>query len=262
LRPCVKYIHFATSPQQKEIKAEFDEIFASPFRFAWNETKKETTGIRGVGLFAKHFVTRSVVETNVLVKDPLALLSADWLYAQYGFSMIVTIRNPLAFVGSVKAVGVHFDFNHFLKQHKLLDGWLKPYVAEVVEACADTTHFDLIDKAILVWNVLNFVVLDYKERYPEWLFVRHEDIAKNPVAGFRSLFDFLGLSMTQEVMSFIQNHTAKGNPVEESRAYKYQPRDAIATLDTWKTRLSPAEIERVKFGTREISSILYPHGVA
>lgn len=66
-----------------------------------------------------------------LIKDPIAFFSAEWLAKRFDFKVIVMIRHPAAFVGSIKVKGWSFPFSHFLRQPSLLRGPLSKYKDEI-----------------------------------------------------------------------------------------------------------------------------------
>jgi len=99
-------------------------------------------------------------------------------------------------------------------------------------------------------------VLRYRETYPDWLFVRQEDLARRPVMGFQEIFASLGLRMTANIWAVIARYTSASNPVETTSP-EYRPRNARGSLETWRTRLTAAEIARVIHSTREIAERFY-----
>lgn len=117
----------------------------------------------------------------MLLKDPLALLSAGWLHERYGMRVVCMIRNPLAFVGSLKKAGWTFDFHNLSRQEELMRDVLYPFGEEIRRACEEPG--DLVEGGALTWNVLHHVILAYQERYPSWAFVRYEDLAADPYPG-------------------------------------------------------------------------------
>jgi len=51
-----------------------------------------------------------------LVKDPLAILSTEWLANRFNMDVVILIRHPAAFVGSLKVANWPFHFSHLLNQ--------------------------------------------------------------------------------------------------------------------------------------------------
>jgi len=63
---------------------------------------------------------RRLAGERPLLKDPIAFFSAEWLARTYGADVVVLIRHPAGFAGSLKRMGSSFDFNDFLGQPDLL----------------------------------------------------------------------------------------------------------------------------------------------
>ena len=54
----------------------------------------------------------------------------------------------------------------------------------------------------------------FRERHPDWTFVRHEDLSREPVPGFESLFATLGVEIDDGIRRAIAGHSGEGNPTE------------------------------------------------
>ena len=58
---------------------------------------------------------------RLIIKDPIAALSADWLYNNFDLKVMVLVRHPGAFVASLKRLNWTFPFSHFLEPQQLLE---------------------------------------------------------------------------------------------------------------------------------------------
>jgi len=248
------FTHYESSPQKREIRKTFDDLFRpGRVRYAYLRFRKSPRGLERLA----HFLAEVIYppqRPRVLVKDPIALFSADWLYETYDLMVICMIRNPFAFVGSVKEAGWDFDFEVLASQGALMAGPLAPFADEIVMARSGSGDF--LDRACLIWNVLHHVIREFQERYPAWLFVRHEDLAKDPISGFESIFDYLGLVMDPAIRRFIEDFTAAKNP-ESAKTVHFSPRNAKKSLETWKLRLEPEDVVRIGRATRDIGLHFY-----
>lgn len=248
--------HFDSSSHQEQISLVFEILFGRlggrvAFR-TWKQNHKLL-----IPLLAG--VIRKALAQRILVKDPIALLSAGWLYRNYDLQVICMIRSPLAFVGSTKAVGWDFDFNNFRNQRALMDGMLSRY-AEQIESLCDQRSGDFIDRMSLLWNVLHFSIAKYREQYSDWLYLRHEDIASRPIDAFCEVFRHLGIGMNQRIRQYINQYTSD-HSLQRDGSASYRPRDARSLPFNWKTRLSEKEAQRVTESTQSIASLFYPPGV-
>ena len=240
--------HIPTSKKKKEIEKVFDRYIPNNFiQYPAKVCRESGYSLKTPFIFTKYLLL-SADRPRFLLKDPIALLSAGWLYERYHLKVICMIRNPLAFAGSLKKQGWDFNFFNLLDQEELMNTWLAPFRQRMIEIHAEG---DFIDRVSLLWNVLNFVILEYKKRYPEWYFMKHGELAKNPVKYFREMYDYLDLEFTDEIESYIREFTSKKNPTEAA-TNRYQPRDAEKAVKAWKERLTEEEIERVKEATSAI----------
>ena len=253
------FCDYHSSSQKEEINTCFRNLLCKSLNSAVRESvrtsKNAGVDIRTPVRFCKQLFIELFQVERILVKDPFALLSAGWLHDTFNFDVIVMIRNPLAFVGSLKVAGWNFDFDNLRQQKYLMRGRLKQFSEDIDIMCVEKNKYDIIDRAALLWNVLHFVILEYRSKYP-WLFVKHEDIADAPAQGFRHIFDYLGLEINSSILSYIDHYTSESNPIEAETIH-YQPRNAKLSLHTWKGRLSEEEIERVIACTSNIASEFY-----
>ncbi len=56
-----------------------------------------------------------------------------------------------------------------------MNNWLTPFKSNVEKLYSGEDDF--IDRAILLWNILHYVIKDYQEMQLNWLFIKHEEIA-------------------------------------------------------------------------------------
>jgi hypothetical protein len=191
-----------------------------------------------------------------LIKDPIALFSAEWLAETFGMDVVVVIRHPAAVASSLKRLRSYFPFRSILCQPRLLQGLLAPFADEV--RGLQERRPDVVEHAILTWRIIHHVILGYRLRHPDWLFLRHEELSLQPLQEFRALFGRLGLDFLPRVRRTIERHTAEGNaaeaPAEELR------RDSRANVWNWAHRLTPAEVARVRAGTDDLARFFYPEG--
>jgi len=249
------YEHVPTSDNLLKIKKAFDQyLYGTPFSHAVNRCRSSEK--KGLLLlrFLRHF-RHFLKHPRILIKDPIALLSADWLYETYKLQVVCMIRNPLAFAGSMKKAEWGFDFVNFYNQQRLLHTKLLPYKPEIVYC--HRNNVDIIDQASLLWNIFHHVIYEYQKKYPSWLFMRHEDLARSPVDGFEKIFNYLDAKLDHEVLEKINQFTSNANPAE-GNSTEFGPRDARASLETWKNRLTIKEMERVTDKTKDIARKFYP----
>lgn len=183
-----------------------------------------------------------------LIKDPLAVFSAPWLASRFATRNVVLIRHPAAFAGSLKQKNWTHPFAHFLRQPLLMSHHLQPFADEIRSFARDER--DVVDQAALLWNVIHAMILAYQETHPDWIYVRHEDLSRDPVEGFRYLFERLDLEPSETSREAIVAHSFAEAATELER-------NSLANVDTWKTRLTAAEIERVRDRVWDVARRFY-----
>ena len=243
----------------EENSEPYEEILAQVFHYKYplcrNLEKVKTVRnvakiIRAQGLSFLHRIRKDIP----IIKDPIALFSAEWLCKTFDMNVLVMIRHPAAFCSSLKIKGWTFDFNDFLNQPLLMTRYLDVYEEEIREYAKNEK--DIIDQAILVWNCIYHTVCLFQEKYSEWLFIKHEDLSLDPVNRFHSIYKAFDLEFTEEAKSFILETSGTHNPIEQQAVNEFI-RDSKANIFNWKNRLSQNEIDNIKKKTSEVSSNFY-----
>ncbi len=186
-------------------------------------------------------------------KDPHAILSAPWLAETFQMDVVITLRHPAATVASLLRKTWRYQLRSLLRHAHLTSGPLRPF-AEQLDAFRPRDDNQL-DEAILLWNCLMAVLLDYRRQFPGWTFVRHEDLARDPVPGFEQLYAAVGLNYTAEVREQIAANSTAGNPT--SSAHGQVKRDSLAASEAWRSSLPAATIERIRHETARLADQLY-----
>ena len=191
-----------------------------------------------------------------LLKDPFALYSTEWMADRFGVRPVVMIRKPVAFVSSIKKLNWGFDYEReWMSQELLMRDHLgdhrkhfEGYVGEV----------DLVGEGIVMWNAMYDFVAQLRNRRPEFLYVRYEDLAADPISGYEELYKALDLDWNGTVRDRIASFSDSTNPKDVSpRRRRAIKRDSTAATETWKSRLTPEEARRVESETANIATLLY-----
>jgi hypothetical protein len=187
-------------------------------------------------------------------KDPIAVFSAEWMSDTFGMDTIVLIRHPAAFVHSIVKQGWWHPFEHFLEQPEMMRDLLADH-ADEIERFARTRQ-PLLDQAVLLWVLIHEHIARLRDRRPSWRFVRHEDLSREPVAGFRDLYGWLDLEWTDAVGGAIEASSGEGNPAVTTVASDRR-RDSRAAITAWKRRLTPEEQAEIKERTAPVWEAFY-----
>lgn len=194
-----------------------------------------------------------------LIKDPIAIFSTEWLAKTFKMDVLVLIRHPAAFVSSLKRLNWTHPFSHFLEQPLLMRDHLYPFESEITEY-ANQEH-DIIDQASLLWRIIYYVVSEYRKSHKDWVFLRHEDISRDPLRHFQDLFATFNLDFSPHVAAVIQEYTDSSNPSEApASSSTLCRRDSKANIWNWKHRLTESEISRIRESVEDVSQEFYSDG--
>jgi Sulfotransferase family len=276
LAPGVAYIHEPFSPRTSAglSPAPFDRYFTVvtaenedrylpglertlAFRYDLGAQVRSQHGPRETARAARD-LARSLpprlARARPLVKDPIALLSAEWLAARFGMQVVVLVRHPAAFAASLKRLGWRHDFETFLADGRVPDivGRFEPEIREQAERPGD-----VLAQSSLLWRILYGAVERYRERHPEWTYLRHEDASADPLGAFERLYATLGLDLVPRARRRIEQATsASGNPAELRSPHDVRLASA-ASLGRWREQLTAGEIELVRESTRDVWPSFY-----
>lgn len=253
--PFTRYFHYVTPANESEFVPSLERTLA--FHYALGPELREIGSPRDVARAARDLARTSAYRLGhrrPLVKDPIAVFSAEWLVDRFALDVIVTVRNPGAFVASFKRLGWEHRFQSFLDEPQLLEDHLRGFEDEI-RAAAERPP-DLVAQAILLWRVIHHVLARFREQRPDWTFVRHEDLALEPLAAFERLYGRAGLTFTAGVAEEIQRHSSGENPSELDHTHAVRL-DSRASLSNWCRNLDEGEIERIRAGTRDVAPAFY-----
>lgn len=227
-------------------------------RFPWRQQIGDIRSMGGAARLLRdglrHRVDRFGARAT-LVKDPIAVFSAEWLADRFDLDVVVMVRGPVAFASSVKRLAWAFDFGQWARQERLMADHLGEF-GDAIERAAEEPP-DLLDQAILSWNATYAYVERMRRAHSDWHVVDYEDLAASPSSGFRGLYAGLGLRFDDRAAAGVARHSDEGNVKEVPAGDKGGiRRDSRAALDTWRGRLTPDEVARVEEGTREVAERL------
>ena len=191
---------------------------------------------------------------RALLKDPFAVFSTPWFAKNLNCKVVITVRHPAAFASSLKRLNWPFDFQDLLDQPLLMRDHLELYREEMESIKPD----DVIGQPALLWKMIYHSVHTALELNPNFIIVRHEDLSRDPVAGYHDLYQLLELEFTPRVEKIILNSSSSENPIELSRKKVHGFKlDSRASVENWKKRLTAEEIDRIRKMTEEISALYY-----
>ena len=251
-----RWYQYICEQNDSEYLSAFNELLEYEYHF-WQELRsiRSLKDFLRMGRDFRTFYYGLEEGRRTLIKDPFAVFSTPWFARKLNFKVVIAVRHPLAFVSSLKRLNWPFDFQDLLDQPLLMRDHLEPFRSQMESAKSE----DVIGQSALLWMLIYRVVHADHELNPDLMLVRHEDISRDPINGFRDLYTSLGLDYTSHVQKIILNSSSSENPKELSREKKHEVKlDSRANVDNWKKRLTDEEINRVRKMTEEVSQLYYP----
>lgn len=249
------WYQYVCDENEGEYLSAFEELL--DYRY---HTLNEIRSIRSLKDFLRMgrdfaiFYNGLMLGQRILLKDPFAVFSIPWFAKRFDASVVVTVRHPAAFVSSLKRLGWSFDFRDLLEQPLLMRDQLGAYR----ERMQSIKTGDVVGQASLLWTMIYRTVHEYRNVNPDLRAVRHEDLSRDPVSGFRELYASLDLDFTPRVEKRILNASSSENPVELSRKKIHSVKlDSRANVENWRKRLTEEEIDRVRRITEETARLFY-----
>lgn len=222
-------------PMQRTLALRFDH--RRELESVLRERRNPRTGMR----LARGFRTARLAGCRPLLKDPVAVFSTPWLVERFDVRPVVVVRHPAAFAGSIVNRGWDHPFRHFLEQPLLMRDHLAPYADDIERAAAEPPS--LLRQAALLWRLVYSVVDRYRADHPDWIYVRHHDLAADPLRAFEPLYDRLGLPYGDAERAVIASHVASPQRERTPAAADDLVRTAAETTRGWRRHLDEEQSE-------------------
>lgn len=239
---------------------EWREAYRKLFAFQPNCVRAISSGIsqRVLIRILKEILRAQIAKRQgkrPLLKDPYALLSAPWLNQEMGVRVVVLIRHPCAFVSSINRIKWDHEFDkHFLNRPMIIEKYFSNYIQLMEEA----RRHDRVWRAALMWRMLHDVIAGFQDNYPEWIYLRHEDICKDPVKSFRWLSQRLGIDFDSRMQSRLHATSDAKYPVNpENQVSQAQRRNSKQLGTAWKQQMDQKMVDTIRQLVEPISSIFY-----
>lgn len=215
--------------------------------------------LRKIGNVLRRAALASTGHMIPLIKDPIALMSAEWVAEEYDAAVILMVRHPAAYVNSVRRLNWRTPLEDFLQQEQLMTDLPSDLQSEIRERAASRPMLNryLLEDAALCWKVFHTVVDRYRKDHPEWIVVKHESISMDYLNGFRKIYLSLGLTWNNNLADKINSYCGKTNPVIQGSSIHEFRQDSASLADAWKNSLSDDEINRIKHITSPVWELFY-----
>jgi hypothetical protein len=249
------WYEYITAENEENYLPAFRELFNFRYHlFAELGSLRSQKDFMRMGRDLSIFAKGKLLGQRALLKDPFAVFSTPWFAQKLNCQVVITIRHPGGFASSLKRLNWIFDFRDLLNQPLLMRDHLESDRAEMESMPAD----DIVGQSALLWRMIYRSVHTTRELFPHFKIVRHEDLSLDPIAGYKSLYESLGLTFDEKVRDTILNASSSENPTELSKKKVHSVKlDSRANMDNWKKRLTLEEIIRIRKLTEDVSHLFY-----
>jgi hypothetical protein len=214
---------------------------------------KRVVGSRGP--FHLRLARLNPLHHSAVIKDPIGCLLTEYLLLRYAVRPIVVLRHPLGFVASTLRLNWDLDLAPLLEQPRLVQRFFEPADLELARRHQQGTP---LQRAAVLWRLLNRALLAMAHEHAEILLVRHEDLCLHPLENFERIFDHAGLPLRQSTRRSILRHT--GGERAQARRGRVQDfrRDSRAIGRQQGELLSPAQAAEVLAICMPVAAQHYP----
>ena len=250
-----RWYTYITEENETQYLPAFQELLKYRYHlFAELASLRSQKDLLRMGRDLAVFTNGKIRRQRPLLKDPFAVFSAPWFAQKLNCQVVITIRHPAGFASSLKRLNWPFDFHDLLDQPMLMRDHLEKDRADMEQIQAD----DIVGQSALLWRMIYRSVHSFVSLFPDFKIVRHEDLSLDPVAGYKSLYESLGLTFDDKVRDTILNSSSSENPTELSKKKVHSVKlDSRANMDNWKKRLTADEITRIRKMTEDVSHLFY-----
>ena len=249
------WYQYICEDNQAEFLPAFQQLLEYDY-FLWDEIKSIRSRRDFLRMGRDFMIFYNALEhgQRALIKDPFAVFSIPWFARRLNCRVVVTVRHPAGFASSLQKLGWNFDFKNLLDQPLLMRDHLESFREAMQASQAD----DVIAQAALLWKIIYSVVDKFRKANPEWIVIRQEDFARDPLNRFRELYSTLGLNFTPHVEKEIATSSSSENPVELTLKKTHSVKmDSLASIRNWQKRLAEEDIKRIRTITEGVNELYY-----
>jgi Sulfotransferase family len=211
--------------------------------------------------YATAFGAGRMRQRRAMIDDPFALFSTRWLVERLGARALVLVRDPVAVVGSYRRFGWTYRPEELAAQILLVRD-LDPPPTELLALAGSDDH---VAKLAHLWRVA-YTAIDKIRDVDGVVIRRYEDLVREPLEGFRDLYDAFGLPWTDKAQQRIEAATTAAGGGERGFAWSlkgglsrtaFRPMDSEQALTAHVGRLSEEDAQRVREITADVAARFY-----
>lgn len=189
--------------------------------------------------------------SRICFKDPLAFFASEWFAETLGTKIVVMLRHPAGVISSYLKLGWSPEVEALLQQPSIEKRFLGGMRREI--DAYQRNQDDPLQGHILQWKIFAHAALQLRQAHPDWLFVRHEDLCRDPLEQFRAICDYADIPWTSRLRRKIRRDSSERNEVDAAEAVQHAHRRASSGLaNVWQDRLQSETIDRITQETADL----------
>ncbi|MEO0508503.1 MAG: sulfotransferase domain-containing protein [Verrucomicrobiota bacterium] len=191
-------------------------------------------------------------QRRLLIKDPMAFYSAEWIHRRLNSQVIVLIRNPMAFVASMLRAGWYMPLVDIVNQVELVEAYPSEILDDIHAFLEGSGDCHSVEACTLGWRYIHQVIIMLKEKYSNWLFISHEDLVRLPSKMITEVFNYLREEPGTKLLSYLDNSLSSDQGERGMR------RDPAKLLASYEKVLTHEQIKYIRDLCEPELSKLYP----
>ena len=251
-------------------EAEYVAGFKDMLRLRYHlvDELRANRGIYDLAKMAKYAAAFShgrVRRLRPLIDDPYMVFGAEWMAERLDCQVVLLVRHPAGIVSSMARIGTGWSDSlpDIAAQPELIERYLAREADEIAQAAAEPV--DTIAHAALLWRLVHAAMDQQIARNPRFIVVRYEDLAVDPLAGFRDLYERLdGVVWNRAAEATVRSGCLAG-PAHRATAWgrvglgrtAFQPMESRANAWAWRERLAAEAVAEVLDRTRGVAERFY-----
>jgi hypothetical protein len=221
-----------SSSSSSKYREVIHRIFKHEFTFTtgyfkedpyWKTVLKRIIGSQST--WSLRLVKLNPFHEAMVIKDPIGCLLTEYLVENYDVKPVIMLRHPVAVVASIVRLGWEMNLDPIRKQSELVED----YFSDELEFLY-APRSDVVEESAAAWRAINKVLLTQTGRHQGWQVMLHDDLGKNPVGHFRTLYQALDLPWSSRIERKVIQLTARENPVAAPNGQVHQFRRNSADL--------------------------------
>lgn len=178
---------------------------------------------------------------RVLIKEVFCSLAAERVQEHLNAAVVILVRHPCGMANSWKRLDYMAPFwlDTLLRQEVLLEEHLGEFESHL------RSSSDPLFQVGAYWGASYYILSRLARAHPEWQWVTHGELCREPEAAFRQILERVGANVRNGTSKFLAEHNRPA--ADDEDAYSLY-RDTTSEPQKWRTMLSPEEVREVMRG--------------